>query len=301
MGKRFTFTALGEVLWDVFPDGPRFGGAPANAACHAAALGVDASIVSQVGDDELGEKAIAALRERGVDTACVGVIGEHPTGSVLVELDSAGKPRFTIGADAAWDFLAWSEKLGDLAAGSDAICFGTLGQRSEGSRHVIRRFIDATSPAALRILDVNLRPPFYDDAVIRRSLELANVLKLSDDESELVASACGISGSEAEVLSELSRRYELQLIALTRGENGATLIRAEERSDFEGVSVAVKDTVGAGDAFTASMTLGLLQNAPINEINQCACRVAAFVCSQNGATPPLPDALRQAHGDQDSG
>jgi fructokinase len=291
-GKR-VIVAVGEVLWDVFPDGPRFGGAPANLACHAAALAADAHMVSRVGDDELGKQALAALREHGVNTECVGVAAEYPTGTVQVELDASGKPRFTIGENVAWDHLQWSEEMDDLAARADAVCFGTLGQRSADSRDVIRRFVAATPPTALRILDVNLRSPFYDEAVIRQSLEAANVLKLSDDELDLVAAAGDVSGSEAETLAGLSRRYELRLVALTRGEHGATLVRGTERSDGEGIRVDVEDTVGAGDAFTAAMTLGLLSNDSLDAINRHACRVAAYVCSQSGATPPLPDELRR--------
>lgn len=285
--------AVGEVLWDVFPDGPRFGGAPANLACHAAALGVDSHMVSQVGDDELGKQAMAALREHGVNTDCVGINAEFPTGTVRVELDASGKPRFTIGENVAWDHLQWSDAADELAARATAVCFGTLGQRGEDSRQVIQRFVAATPSTALRILDVNLRAPFYDEAVIRESLQVANVLKLSDDELDLVASACGISGSEAEKLAGLNRRYNLRLVALTRGEHGATLVRENERSDADGISVEVRDTVGAGDAFTAAMTMGLLNNDPLDTINQHACRVAAFVCSQSGATPPLPEELRR--------
>jgi len=295
MDKQPTIVALGEVLWDVFPDGPRFGGAPANVACHAAALGADARMVSRVGDDALGKRAFEALREHGVNTQCVEVDAEHPTGTVKVELDASGKPRFTIGENVAWDHLAWSESLEQLAARSDAVCFGTLGQRSEDSRGVIRRFVAATPADALHILDVNLRPPFYDQAVIRQSLELANVLKLSDDELDVVSSACGASGPENEILAEISARYELRLIALSRGSEGATLAGRNDRSDAEGVSVAVRDTVGAGDAFTAAMALGLLGGDPIDAINRHACQVAAFVCSQSGATPPLPDELRRDH------
>jgi fructokinase len=223
----------------------------------------------------------------------VGRNPQYPTGTVQVELDDAGKPRFTIGENVAWDHLQWSDETGRLAAQCDAVCFGTLGQRSADSRGVIRRFLAATPENALRILDVNLRQPFYDDTVIQQSLELANVFKLSDDELGIVASACGIAGSEDEVLSTLRRRYELRLIALTRGGQGSTLISESERSDCEGVSVAVMDTVGAGDAFTATMTVGLLAGQPLDAINRRANEVAAYVCSQSGATPPLPDELRR--------
>jgi fructokinase len=286
-------TALGEVLWDVFPDGPRFGGAPANLACHAAALGADAWMLSRVGDDALGRGALDALGEHDVNVTCVGRDAQFPTGTVQVELDAAGKPSFTIADNVAWDHLQWSEPAEQLAARCHAVCFGTLGQRNEDSRRVIQRFLTAVPETALRILDVNLRPPFFNEQVIRESLDLANVFKLSDEELSIVASACGITGSEAEMLSTLSRRYHLRLIALTRGGSGATLFTEDDRSDCEGVSVDVQDTVGAGDAFTAAMTVGLLAGKPLDAINRHASEVAAYVCTQSGATPLLPEQLRR--------
>ncbi len=285
---RPTVVSIGEVLWDVFPDESRFGGAPANVACHAAALGASAVMVSQVGHDQLGSQAIAALQERGVLTQHVGVSETWPTGTVLVELDAAGKPTFTIGENVAWDHLQWTDSLDLLATHTDAICFGTLAQRSDRARRVIDRLVSATPPGALRVLDVNLRPPFCDDSLIEHSIKLANVLKLSDDELDRVASACGLQGSESGLLLELTRRYKLQLIALTRGKQGATLYRENDRSDSTSVSVTVKDTVGAGDAFTASLIMGLLDGEDLDTINQHASQLAAYVCSQHGATPSLP-------------
>ncbi|MBM4092197.1 MAG: carbohydrate kinase [Planctomycetes bacterium] len=292
MEKRHTIVSVGEVLWDVFPDGPRFGGAPANVACHAAALGADAVMVSCVGHDELGTRALAELAQRNVDAGSVRVSESYPTGTVQVELDASGKPRFTIGENVAWDHLAWSDQLDALALRTRAVCFGTLGQRHENSRHVIGRFVASVPHTALRVLDVNLRPPFYNDGLIQHSLNLANVLKLSDDELDRVATACDIAGSEAELLEELSRRYDLQTVALTRGERGATLMRGPDRSDCPAFPVTVQDTVGAGDAFTATLILGLLNHRPLDDINRHACRVAAYVCTQSGATPPLPATLR---------
>lgn len=292
MNKRFTVVALGEVLWDVFPDGPRFGGAPANLACHAAAMGADVFMVSQVGDDELGEKAIESLRTHGVNTDHVGRSTDDPTGTVQVELDRSGKPRFTINENVAWDCIAWSDSLLELAVKADAVCFGTLGQRSEISRRTIQQFVAAVSRPALRMLDVNLRAPFYDREVIGQSLEMANVFKLSDDELPIVASMVGIDGAENEILAELARRYQLGWVALTRGQQGALLTDGTSTSRAEGRRVAVKDTVGAGDAFTAVLTLGILKGSSPDRINQRACQVAAYVCSQAGATPTLPEPYR---------
>ncbi len=287
-----TLAAIGEVLWDIFPDGARFGGAPANVASHAAALGADAAMVSCVGNDDLGQRAVEALRSRHVNTDAVIRSDDYPTGTVTVQLDETGKPQFTIGQPAAWDHLAWSDLLQQLAARCDAVCFGSLGQRNQASRDVIHRFVTATPSSALRVCDVNLRRPFVDHDVIRASLEVANVLKLSDEELNEIAQACGYpEEEESVVLARLLHDWQLQLVAVTRGSGGATLLSSQRRSDCQGTPVTVKDTVGAGDAFTAAMICGRLQGIALDDITRHACRVASYVCTQSGATPPLPDEM----------
>jgi fructokinase len=292
MGAGFTVVGLGEVLWDIFPDGPRFGGAPANFACHAAMLGAEAFVVSRVGDDELGEGALASLRDHGVNTDHVSRDPSHQTGTVRVALDAAGQPRFEIAERVAWDHIPWSSDLEMLAARADAACFGTLGQRGESSRRTIRRFLESTRPDCLRIFDVNLRQQFYDEPLVLDSLALATALKLNEEELPIVASMCGVAGSDRDVLGALRDRFGLRLAALTRGEQGALLISGATAVACEATPVTVKDTVGAGDAFTAAMTLGWLRNRDLDSIARHACRVASFVCSQAGATPSLPEELR---------
>lgn len=281
---------LGEVLWDVFPDGPRFGGAPANYACHAAHLGADSRMASAVGPDDLGERALQALRDHGVETAAVQQ-SDYPTGAVYIQLDTEGKASYEFLENTAWDHLDWSPELAALAARADAVSFGTLGQRSSRSQQTIRRFVTATAVSCLRIFDINLRPPFYADDTILESLQIANILKLNDDELPIVAKLCGLAGTDSDIMRSLAQRFDLQLVALTRGARGALLVRDEQVSDHPGVIASVIDTVGAGDAFTATLTLGLLTGLELEVINDRASRVAAFVCSQAGATPQLPNAI----------
>ncbi|HUG68532.1 MAG TPA: carbohydrate kinase [Pirellulaceae bacterium] len=278
---------LGEVLWDVFPDGPRFGGAPANYACHAASLGASSHLVSAVGRDELGKRALLALHNHGVDASVVQQNG-YRTGAVHIQLDAAGKASYEFLDNVAWDHLEWSARLGELAARTDAVCFGTLGQRAHESQQTIHRYVTATPASCLRIFDINLRPPFYADDTILQSMEIANVLKLNDDELPIVAKLCGLAGTEREIMQSLARRFDLQLVALTRGAHGALLVRGDQVSDHPGVATSIIDTVGAGDSFTAAITLGLLAGHNLEAINDQASRVAAFVCSQAGATPRLP-------------
>ncbi|QDU93599.1 PfkB family carbohydrate kinase [Lignipirellula cremea] len=288
---------LGEILWDVFPSGPRFGGAPANFACSAAGLGknqLKVYVASGVGRDPLGEAALNALQEKSVAVTCVQQ-GERPTGQVQVELDEKGHATYEFAADAAWDHLRWTADWASLAGLTDIVCFGTLGQRDSVSRQTIRRFVAATPSRALRIFDINLRPPFFSDEVILESLELANVLKLNDDELPQLARLCGLSGSPVELLRAIAERYQLRAAALTQGGDGALLIRGDEISQQPVETTTVVDTVGAGDAFTAALALGLFQQRDLAEVNALGCKVAAFVCSQAGATPVFPAALAAFH------
>lgn len=297
---------IGEVLWDVFPDGPRFGGAPANFACCAAALSggkTPVAVVSGVGRDDLGSRALATLSGRGIDVSHVTAV-DFPTGTVKVTLDAAGRASYVIASGTAWDNFLASEPLTELAGEASAVCFGTLAQRSPVARRTIRRFLQQTSDACLRVLDVNLRAPYWDRDVLLESLSLANVLKLNEEELPILAEALGLETStetltemskdsaELAMLHRLAADYSLRLVALTQGEKGATLVTGAGEVDFApGLRVEVADTVGAGDAFTAALVVGLLRGLPMETINRWATRVAAYVASQPGAAPALPAEL----------
>jgi len=281
---------IGEILWDVFPDGPRFGGAPANFACSAAELSRESArvcMVSAVGDDDLGRAALQSLTSHGVDSRYVQT-NHLETGQVLVELDPQGVARYRFAENSAWDALQITDDLRTLAAGTDAVCFGTLGQRRQSSRDTIQEFVRAVPLSALRVLDVNIRTPFCNANVILESLAIANVLKLNDAELPLVAELCECFGSMTDILRQLSDRYHLRCVAVTRGDSGAIVLAGDVFSDLPGIKVDVVDTVGAGDAFTAALILGLLGGNDIQEVNRRAIEVASFVCSQAGATPAFP-------------
>lgn len=296
---------LGEVLWDVFRDGPVFGGAPANFACHARALGASVAMVSAVGPvsgpqaDPLGLEALKLLRQRGIDVRAVQS-NSHETGRVIVDVDAQGKPTYTFSEHPAWDFIEWSESVAEVADQTQAVCFGTLAQRAPQSRATIQRFLTQVPDVALKVFDVNLRVSYWDDACIRQSLASADILKLNDDELPTVARACGIEFSEAELaestrgtaelrlLGQLIRQYQLQVLALTRGSEGATLMTDQVIDHCPAPATIVKDTVGAGDAYTAAMIIGLQKGWSLAKVNQQAVRVAAYVCTQTGATPELP-------------
>lgn len=286
---------LGEILWDVFPDGARFGGAPANFACSASGLAAGSARVSMagaVGSDDLGRRALAEFIARGVDVSAVAVLPQ-PTGRVDVTVDAAGQASYVFAPDCAWDNVPWSDSLAGRAADTSAVCFGTLGSRGATSLATIRRFIAAVPSPALRILDINLRPPFWSPDGIRESLAFANIVKCNDEELPVVAEILGLSGSPEAILRQLVDRHALRLAALTRGAKGSLLVTADgSSSDLPGTPVDVIDTVGAGDAFTAAVTLGLLAGWPLSKLHAHAERVAAYVCTQRGGTPPIPADLR---------
>ena len=294
MSARPVIAGLGEVLWDVFPDGAHFGGAPANFACHAAGLGAEAWMGSAVGADKLGDRALDALRQRGVECGNVSRDPLHATGRVLVTLNAARQPSYEIATDTAWDHLAWSDGLAALASRCQAVCFGSLGQRAPVSRETIRRFIEATPRSALRVFDVNLRQRFYDAQTVQASLEMASAVKLNDEELPIVAELCGVrAATPREILTDLMRRYDLRLAALTRGPLGSLLLTGTEEDECPAPPTTVVDTVGAGDAFTATLVSGFLRGLPLATINRHANAVASWVCSQSGATPALPAGLRE--------
>jgi fructokinase len=289
----FHVIAVGEILWDLLPTGRQLGGAPANFIQHAHALGAAASLVTRVGDDALGKEAVRRTLTRGVATDLIQTDHEAPTGTVSVEIGPDHQPRFTIHEHVAWDRLAVEDAALEAVRAADAVCFGSLAQRTPHGAEAVRRLAAASRPDALRIFDINLRPPFVQPEAVRASLELANVLKLNDQELPELAAMQGLAGGEDAQLEELLNRYALRLVALTRGGRGSLLVSAEGRSEQPALVVEVVDTVGAGDAFTAALALGLLHGWPLDKTNRLAAEVAAFVCTQPGGAPELPPALRQ--------
>lgn len=289
---KFKLVGIGEVLWDLLPGGPEMGGAPANFAYHAGALGAEARIVSRVGRDKAGRDLLDKLAQLGVATDCVEEDPAAPTGTVTVEIAADGQPQYTIHEHVAWDNISGEEAGRRAVAAADAVCFGTLAQRSEVSRRAIHALLRAASPESLRIFDVNLRQHFFSRELVAESLPLASVLKVNEPELRQIAEMFRLAGDEREQIAELARRFSLRLVACTRGEEGSLLYSAGRWSEHPGLPTTVADTVGAGDSFTAALTLGLLAGWPLEQVNQRASEVAAHVCSQPGATPELPERLR---------
>ena len=287
--------AVGEVLWDVFPDGPRFGGAPANFACACAGLGwerVRVRLASAVGNDQLGVDAKARLRERSVDVSLMAIRPE-PTGQVMVELDDQGRASYRFIEDPAWDHLELSDALLSVAKQADVTYFGTLGQRAELSRKTIRELLNAGSPSCLKVFDINLRPPHWTDDVLLSSFAFANVVKLNDEELPQVGKMLGLPVNERAAMEQLRTKFNLKLVALTRGSTGSLMLDSTGTShELPAKPVKIVDTVGAGDAFTAALALGLAFGHPLEQLHQSAVNAAAFVCTQAGGTPVFPAGMR---------
>lgn len=284
--KKHVVVGLGELLWDLFPAGKQMGGAPANFAYIASLLGDEGLPASALGADELGDEAVRRLGELELSAEFVQRNASYPTGTVKVRVDAAGQPGFEISENAAWDFLEWTPQWQDLAKRTDAVCFSTLAQRAERSCRTMRSFLKETRNDAVRVCDINLRQHFFTRQVLQDSMQLANVVKLNHEELPRVMKLLELEHrSEEESARRLLKDHELDLICITRGNHGSLLMSREAVDEHPGFRVRVADTVGAGDAFTATLVHGYLRGRPLANINQRANRVGAWVASQAGGTP----------------
>jgi len=286
--KRYV-VGLGEVLWDVLPEGKKLGGAPANFAYHAGQfLGMDNTIaISALGNDPLAEETIEALKEHQLNYLLPRV--PYPTGTVQVTLDGQGIPSYEIKEDVAWDNIPFNNDIADIARNCQAVCFGSLAQRNCVSRTTIHRFLDATPSDCLKIFDINLRQHFYTKEIIQDSIRHCNILKINDEELELVGQLFGYPDLDFENKCWLILgKYNLDMLVLTCGTNGSYVFTPGNVSFQSTPKVQVADTVGAGDSFTGSFVASILKGKNVAEAHSIAVQVSAYVCTQNGAMPSLP-------------
>ncbi|MGQ9470898.1 MAG: carbohydrate kinase family protein [Candidatus Aminicenantales bacterium] len=283
---RSPIVGIGEILWDMFPDGPRLGGAPANCAYYASQLGQEGVIVSQVGEDLEGKKILSCLQAANLTTDYLSFDSKHPTGQALVQVDKAGKPTFEILREAAWDYLNLNSKTRNLASQAKAVVFGSLAQRSPISKRAICEFLTLTRKECWRIFDVNLRAPYYRAEEVADLVSKANVLKMNEEEMRIISHI--FNKSEAKLKDYLFDAFPLEVIVITRGPEGSEIFSRSEAVRTKAPIVKVADTVGAGDAFTAAVAVGLLHQKSLVEIGYKANQIATFVCSQKGAWVALP-------------
>ena len=290
--KRFV-VGLGEALWDCLPEGKKLGGAPANFAYHAGQfLGQDNTLaVSALGEDSLADETEASLKEHGLNYLMPRV--PYPTGTVQVTLTGDGIPTYDIKENVAWDNIPFTPEIEEVARNCKAVCFGSLAQRNVVSRENIHRFLDATPADCMKIFDINLRQQFYTKEVIQASLRRCNVLKINDEELVLIGRMFGYPGLDIENKCWLILgKYDLDMLVLTCGTNGSYVFTPGQMSFQETPKVEVADTVGAGDSFTGSFCAAILEGKPVAEAHKRAVQVSAFVCTQNGAMPVIPEEMK---------
>lgn len=282
MERKKVIVGIGELLWDMLPSGKAIGGAPANFAYHAGRLGEEGWVVSAVGDDALGHEILDVLDEKRLHSLVA--MSEKHTGTVQVSLDAAGVPTYTIVEDVAWDHIPFTPKMQDLASRADAVCFGSLVQRN-GSRASMLKFLEAVPASALKIFDINLRQHFYTPEILRKSLEIADVLKINDEEIVTLSEMFGLGSDPREACRKLIGQYSLRFVLLTKGAQGSEVISPDEVIPQGVGKVDVVDTVGAGDAFTAAFTVAYLRGDSLADAQKLAGEVTAYVCSHKGAMP----------------
>ena len=299
-----TVTGIGEALWDCLPEGRKFGGAPTNFAYHCSQFGLNAWAASAVGNDALGDEILDICKGVNLQVICPKV--PYETGTVQVTLDKNGIPQYEIKTGVAWDNIPYSEALARLAQQTDAVCFGSLAQRNPVSRNTIQSFIKNMPTDALKVFDINLRQNFYSKELIEKSLELCNILKINDEELVTVSRLFGWQTESEEDFSTIWQnfdfksncrsilaKYKLHMLILTCGVNGSYVFTPDGEISQQGTpKVEVADTVGAGDSFTAAFVSSILIGKTVKDAHKRAVEVSAYVCTQHGAMPPLPENLK---------
>jgi len=285
---------LGEALWDMLPEGKKIGGAPANFAYHVSQLGLESCVVSAIGNDALGNEILDVFHEKNLKYQLEKV--NFPTGTVQVELDAEGVPCYEIKERVAWDNIPFTEALQTLALSTRSVCFGSLAQRSTVSRETVNRFLD-TMPdgeGQCKIFDINLRQNFFDKEIIENSLNKCNILKINDEELVIISRMFGYPGIDLQdTCWKLINKYELKMLILTCGTNGSYVFASGEVSFLETPNVNVADTVGAGDSFTAAFCASIIKGKSVREAHKLAVDVSAYICTQSGAMPVLPETLKK--------
>lgn len=287
--KNYAIAGIGELLWDVLPDKEVIGGAPINFAYHATAIGARGLPISTIGQDDRGRRALKELQKRGVDIAAISLSDHYSTGYVTATIDEKGVATYVFPDDVAWDHLQINDYAKTVQNELDAVCFGSLVQRSEISRQTIYAFLDGLNHRTVKVFDINFRQNFYSREIIEASLRRTDILKLNDEELPTLVKLLELQKKGGEWLAHLVDRFHLKMAILSRGSNGSVLMTPHELSEHPGIATDIVDTIGAGDSFTAAVTIGYLQGLSLDDINDKANKLAAYVCSCQGAMPLLPN------------
>ena len=287
--KQLKIAGVGEALWDVFRHSEQLGGAPANFVSHCSMLGERGFLVSALGSDERGRRAIERMTELGVNSEYCAIIDGMETGVSTVVLDSKKDAKYEIKENVAWDLVHYDSTLFPFFQSLDAICFGTLGQRTENAHLATMKMLSATKRECVKFFDLNFRQSFYSMRVISQSLTHSNILKLNEEELKELSKLSAVSGSDEAIVGDLIQRFKLDLVALTLGEQGSVLISSQEKHVQAGYKTEVVDTVGAGDAFSAVILIGYLKGWGLARLGKVANELGSFICTRPGATPRIPE------------
>lgn len=281
-GNKPIVVGIGELLWDVLPTGKKAGGAPINFVYHATQLGAEGYAISAVGKDELGEEIVQELDNNHI-AHCIESV-DYPTGTVEVTLEK-GIPTYNIIENVAWDHIPVSSKAIEIVKEAKAICFGTLAQRNMDSRKALTELLSYAPEDALRFFDINIRQNYYSKELILDLLEKANILKINDEELEMLRPMMGLEGDYEVCCKALLEKYGLKYVILTAGSKFSAIYSTDENSVIGTPKVAVADTVGAGDSFSGAFVYSILAGKSLKEAHRKAVNTAAFVCSKEGAWP----------------
>lgn len=271
---------FGEMLWDIFPDGAVPGGAPMNVAISLNKLGSDVFMLSSCGKDKHGENLLEYLRDNGLSTKFIQQ-NNYPTGLVNVHLSEQKDASYEIVFPSAWDYIEQVEDLPEF----DVLVYGSLSCRNRASLETLTGLLDT---GALKVFDVNFRPPFVDQDIVEQLIKESDIVKMNHEELFQISAWNGSESTDLELAADLVfKNYSLKILCVTRGAEGAFLKTADEKLYQNGFVVDTTDTVGAGDAFLAGFIHHYMDNKPLNDTLKFACLLGAWVASQKGANPPF--------------
>lgn len=285
MNTPLNAVCFGEVLYDLFPDGERIGGAPLNVASRLTSLGIDVEMISKIGDDEKGENLLKFLQDRKIGTGNIAKDKNYSTGLVNVTLSAGGSATYDIAYPSAWDKIKITPQMRKSVAEADAFIFGSLVCRDDESRKTLFALLQE---AKYKIFDINLRPPHYQKEVLITLMQEADFIKFNDDELFEIAEMMDSDYNSLEQnLQFISDKTQTQTICVTKGRHGAVLLKNGRLYYNSGFKIKVKDTVGAGDSFLASLIAGLLKKEDPQKALDFACAVGALVAGEEGANPEI--------------
>ncbi len=284
--SKSNIVCYGEVLWDLLPKGKVAGGAPMNVAHHLQNFEIDTTMISEVGDDDLGKELLGFLKNNGINTDLVQTNFTFPTGIVNVELDAKGSPTYDIVMPVAWDFINTNNEKVELVRSADALVFGSLACRSERSMQTL---LDLAEVAKFRVLDVNLRTPFYSQDLIEKLLGKADLIKLSDEELEIIGAWYIKDVEEKKALDYLSSKFNLETVILTKGSEGALCLQEGKLYEHASFPITVKDTIGSGDSFLAAFLSKKFKGENPDVCLRFACATGALVATHSGGTPKIDE------------